>query len=658
MASVTSSSSGTTSIGGLISGLDIESIITKLSDVENRVVLRYQAQQATLATKQAAFQNANLRLGALKGAASNLSSATFFSTFSAAADDSSVTATSGSGATAGEYQLTVGTVARTHQVLSQSFTDVSATRLGTGTFTVTSGGQATAVTLDTSNNTLGGLRDAINAANTNVRASIVQDGDSSYRLLVSSKNSGTANALTISSTLSGGTAPTLTDLQTAQDATLTLGSGAAAISITRSSNSIRDLIPGVTVNLTTASAGKAVTVTVAQDKDTITKGVQDFVDQYNNTLDFLNAQFKFNADSSTGGTLIGDFTLQGIQNKVQSIFSAAVSGLGGSVNSLTDLGITTAADGKLTLSASKFQEVLAADPTAVASVFALTGKSTNAAIQFVGATDKTVAQGTAYNVNITQAAKQSRVTSGVSQSGALDAAETLTVNGTSISLTAGMTQADVVTAINARSGTTGVFARATAADGTGAGSSLTFFAVGYGANGKVSVVSDRSNGAGVTSGIGNATATEASAGGEGGAGSGSVGLDVMGTINGEAATGSGQTLIGNVGNANTEGLSLVVTSETTGALGSIQVYGGAAHSANKILAEITGSTDGTIATETKSLEDRSKGIQEIIDRLQTTNAANTDRLRQKFNAMEAVLSRLQGQSSAITAMNNAKSSSN
>ena len=658
MAIISSTSSGTTSIGGLISGLDIESIVAKLSEVENRVVQRYQTQQTTLAAKQAAFQNANLRLGALKSASAKLSGATFFSTFSATADDSSVTASSGSGATAGEYQLTVGTVARAHQVLSQSYTDVTATRLGTGTFTVTSGGQATAITLDSSNNTLGGLRDAINAANTNVRASIVQDGDSSYRLLVSSKNTGTANSLTISSTLAGGTAPGLTDLQTAQDATLTLGSGAAAISITRSNNSIRDLIPGVTVNLTTASAGKAVTVTVAQDKETITKGVQDFVDQYNNTLDFLNAQFKFNADSSTGGTLIGDFTLQGIQNKVQTIFSAAVSGLGGSVNSLVDLGITTAADGKLSLSTTKFQEVLAADPSSVASVFALTGKSSNAAIQFVGATENTVAQGVAYAVNITQAAKQSRVTSGVAQTGVLDAAETLTVNGTAISLSAGMTQADVVTAINSRANTTGVIARATAADGTGTGTNLSFFAVGYGSKGKVSVVSDLSNGAGITSGIGNVTATEVSTGGEGGAGTGEVGLDVAGTINGEAATGSGQTLIGAIGNANTEGLSLIITSETTGALGTIQVYGGAAHAANKTLAEITDSTDGVIATETQSLEDRSKGIQEIIERLQATNASNTDRMRKKFNAMEVVLSRLQSQSASILAMNNARSSDN
>ena len=250
------------------------------------------------------------------------------------------------------------------------------------------------------------------------------------------------------------------------------------------------------------------------------------------------------------------------------------------------------------------------------------------------------------------------MTSGVAQASALAASETLTVNGTAISLTAGMTQADIVSAVNARSGTTGVFARATAADGTGTGSYLSFFAVGYGANGKVSVVSSASNGTTDTSGIGNVTATEASAGGEGGGGTGNAGLDVIGTINGEAATGSGQTLIGNVGNANTEGLSLIVTSETTGALGTIQVYGGAAHAANKILAEITNATDGTIATETKSLEDRSKSIQDIIDRLQTQNAANTDRLRKKFNAMEAILSKLQGQSSAITAMNNAKSSSN
>ena len=129
---------------------------------------------------------------------------------------------------------------------------MSATTIGTGSFSITAAGQATAITVDSSNNTLAGLRDAINRANTNVRASIVQDGDNSYRLMVSSKESGTANALTISSSLAGGTAPTFSNLQAAQDATVKLGTGSNAITVTRSSNLVGDLIPGVTLNLVTA----------------------------------------------------------------------------------------------------------------------------------------------------------------------------------------------------------------------------------------------------------------------------------------------------------------------------------------------------------------------------------------------------------------------
>src|SRR5205823_11756951 len=127
----------------------------------------------------------------------------------------------------GDYVVSVQSLARAHQVVSQGYGDIGTTTIGTGTFTITAAGQSTTIQVDSSNNTLGGLRDAINRANTNVQASIVQDGDASYRLMISSKQTGTANALTINSTLSGGTDPTFNDLQTAKDARVTLGSGAS-----------------------------------------------------------------------------------------------------------------------------------------------------------------------------------------------------------------------------------------------------------------------------------------------------------------------------------------------------------------------------------------------------------------------------------------------
>lgn len=651
---------GTASVGGIVSGIDVDAIITKLSALEQKAVTQYQDQQTKLKSKQSAFQDINTRLAALNTAATSLSSATFFNKRLVTTDTTAVTATAGSGATPGEYQIAVGTVARAHQVLSQSYSDINVSRLGTGTFTVTSAGQATTITLDSSNNTIGGLRDAINAANSNVRASIVQDGDSSYRLMIASKNSGTTNALTISSSLSGGTDPSFSTLQTAENATVTLGSGASAISITRSSNTITDLIPGVTMNLQAAAAGKTVSVSVGMDTEAISAGVKDFVDQYNNVLDTINTQFTYTGAGSSGGALIGDFTLQRIQTQIRDISSNAVSGVTGSYNSLADVGITTGADGKLTYKAETFTDKIMSDPESVTRLFALTGRSSNAAVQFLGATAKTSASGTAYSVNITQAARQARVTAGVAQTGTLASDEVLTINGVSVALTSGMTQTETVAAINARSNQTGVSVRATAADGTGTGNYLSFFSTAYGSTAGVTVSSSVSNSGGDSSGVGNVQATHTSPTGEGGTGTGVTGLDVMGTINGETATGRGRTLVGNVGNANTEGLRLQVASDVTGTLGTVQVFGGASYNAARVLTEITDKTTGSIQTEQDTLTNQILDLQKTIDKRNAEVTAHAASLRAKFNQMESLMGQLNSTGSYLTsqfaAMNKSSSS--
>ena len=210
---------GLTSISGVSSGLDTDSLIQKILDVGRKPITQYQTQQSTLQARLKAYQDSSTRLAALKDAASALSNPSFFQARTATSSDTTIAnVVAETGAAQGEYAVTVQSVARAHQTISQTFTDVDTTRVGSGSFTVTSGGKSTTITVDQSNNTLSGLRDAINRSGANVRASIVQDGDSSYRLMLASKETGTANAITLSSSLSGGTAPAFTDLQEAKDA--------------------------------------------------------------------------------------------------------------------------------------------------------------------------------------------------------------------------------------------------------------------------------------------------------------------------------------------------------------------------------------------------------------------------------------------------------
>src|SRR5205823_6358473 len=105
--------------------------------------------------------------------------------------------------------------------------------------------------------------------------------------------------------------------------------GASAITVTRSSNIVKDLIPGVTLNLLSASPGTPLTVSVQQDAGMITDGVQKLVDQYNNAVDFISQQFKFNTDTNQGGILLGDFTLSSVQSDLLSAIGGSVPGLTG-----------------------------------------------------------------------------------------------------------------------------------------------------------------------------------------------------------------------------------------------------------------------------------------------------------------------------------------
>jgi len=236
----------------------------------------------------------------------------------------------------------------------------------------------------------------------------------------------------------------------------------------------------------------------------------------------------------------------------------------------------------------------------------------------------------------------------VAQTGALAADEVLTINGTSVNLTAGMTLDQVVSAINAKSSTTGVTASATGANGEGTGQYLTLTSLSYGSLSTVSAVSSQSAYAGST-GIGTVTVTQANPAGESGSGTGASGQDVQGTINGEPATGSGQVLTGQDGNPNTAGLRLLVTAQTTGDHGVVNVTRGIADAVDQLLAFVTDTTNGPVQTAQDGLNAQIEDVKREIEEMQERIDAATERLRKKFTDMEAALGKLQSQGNYLSA---------
>ncbi|WIM06711.1 MAG: flagellar filament capping protein FliD [Candidatus Nitricoxidivorans perseverans] len=365
---------------GLGSGLDVSGLVSKLMALEQQPL-------TTLATKEASYQAKLTAFGSLKGALSSLQTAaktlattTTFTGMSASVSDTTVlTASAGTTAAAGSYSLSVTQLAKYHAVRSNTNYAATTDTFHTGTLAIQIGsGTAVNVTIDATNNTLAGIRDAINLANAGVTATILNDGTTN-RLVLASKTSGSTGAITVAVTDSGsGGTNLLSDLasaslvttQTADDANLTVN----GIAITRTSNTITDAIDGVTLNLlkgTVASPGTA-TLTVAKNTGTITSAINAFVKAYNDAAKMLRDSSAYNAATKQASILTGDSTVRSMQSQLSTLVNANVTAITGGIARLSDIGIAVQKDGTLLADSTKLQAALGDTTKDVASLFTQT----------------------------------------------------------------------------------------------------------------------------------------------------------------------------------------------------------------------------------------------------------------------------------------------
>ena len=183
------------------------------------------------------------------------------------------------------------------------------------------GSTSTSITINQSNNTLDGLRLAINNSGANVTASFLNDGSSTnpVKLIISGTKTGVDNAVSVSLTsefLGAGTQEVVsfTQTQAAQNSTFIID----GISISKSTNVINDVIGGTTLNLLSAGSG---TITLSTDQDAVKEKVTSFVDGYNDIIEFLTQELSFDVDLNTSGTLFGNFTVQNLQQTLRDTIS-------------------------------------------------------------------------------------------------------------------------------------------------------------------------------------------------------------------------------------------------------------------------------------------------------------------------------------------------
>lgn len=426
MASITSTTGA--------SGLAIDSIVTGLMTIEKQPLTKIQTQVSSYNTKLTAYGTLKSGLSTFQAAVDKLATAAKFTAQSVkSSNDTSIAATSDGTAANGSYNISVTQLAASQKLatsayasatdiigtgtLNISFGTYTAANSGNGTpasFTANTDKEALSITIDSTNNTLAGIRDAINAKNASVTASIVNDG-SGNRLVITSKDTGAVNSLKIDVTdtdgnstdgtgLSAlaydpmgaaGSGKNMTQLMAAQNALLTVD----GLEISKASNSFNDVIQGVTLNLKSITSTNT-TLDVATDTEAIQASVQGFVDAYNKLNNSLRDLTKFvEGGSAANGPLLGDSTTRDIMVKLKSML-ARPSTTATTFRTLSDIGIKSGENGVLSLDAAKLTTALKTNATDVAKLFAPSATTSDPQVTYVGSSSKTVS-GT-YAINVSQ----------------------------------------------------------------------------------------------------------------------------------------------------------------------------------------------------------------------------------------------------------------
>ncbi len=368
-------------VSGLMSGLDTDSIISQLMDLERRPIVQLQ-------NKEAGYQAKITALGLVKSAMSDLQTSVeslknsddFLSYNATSSDPDILTVKAGDDVQPGTYSITVSKLASAQQLRSAAFTG-SDVAVGTGTLTIQVGSSdAVDIEINDENNTLAGIAKAINDADAGVTAGVINDGTGNYYLTLQSQETGADNTITLSMEDADGnnddstglsalytdpTAHTLTETSTASNAQLSIN----GIAVERSTNEIDDLIDGMTINLKNADDTKTVTVSSSKSYGGISSKLSDFVKNYNALVDTLHEQTGYNAVTQEGGTLLGDSSVSRISIGLSKMLYETVDGVDSSVNSLSKLGIEIDDSGHLSLDTEKLNEAMEAHPDDVAAFF-------------------------------------------------------------------------------------------------------------------------------------------------------------------------------------------------------------------------------------------------------------------------------------------------
>jgi flagellar hook-associated protein 2 len=377
------------------SSIDVNGLVTQLMTLEQRPLTVLDSKEAGIQAKISAFGSIKGALSTLQTSIAQLAKTTTFTARTATSSDATVmSATAGNAAVNGTYTITVDKLAKFNAVRSNDAYTANTNTFNTGTLSISVGdGSAKTVTIDPDDNTLSGIRDAINNANAGVSASIINDG-TNQRLVLSSKTMGSDGAIKVTATEDGvGTGtfaltglafdasnptanPSMVQTQAADDAQLTIN----GLTVTRSSNTVTDVVTGLSMNLSKIGS---TTLTVGKNNTDVVTVVSAFVSAYNDVVKQNKSLTAYDATNKTSALLTGDATVRTIQTGLSSMLQSSVKGLNGGITGLADVGIELQKDGTLTLNTSALSAALNDPNKDVAGLFSqTTAGNQGVAVQF------------------------------------------------------------------------------------------------------------------------------------------------------------------------------------------------------------------------------------------------------------------------------------
>ena len=370
---------GTIISSGVGSGLDISGLVSQLVAAEGAApAARLDREEAKLQAELSSYGSLRSALDELKAALDGLTDLESFRGRAVTLSSPDfLSASAGTNAVPGSYDIEVQQLAASHRLASDPFTSADE-EVGTGTLSIRVGAATFAVNIDATNNTLAGIRDAINDAsnNTGVTATIVNTVDGS-RLILTAAEPGASNTLTVTqSGGDGGLEPLVYDPDnlTTNLTEVTAPQNAAALIngfvVESTTNSLSDAIDGLDIELLAANEpGETSKISIAFDQNSSREKVENLISAYNTFVDSTDQLSSFDPETLERGPLFGDSTLRFLTTRLRQQLTETVSGLNGPFDNLLDLGITTALDGKLSLDSSQLDAAFAENFEAVGTLF-------------------------------------------------------------------------------------------------------------------------------------------------------------------------------------------------------------------------------------------------------------------------------------------------